>query len=162
MPQIRQEQPSSACGLAVPPDLDARDRFVGSDYIAEEKHVGQAGVVHRVAARGIAVLHEQDVVAHLHRVPHRRLAAAVGGGAGDDQRVDAPGLQERVEVAGARNEGAPARLGHNQVLWLDVEAGPQGMLLRADGERCPHALERIGSHAVVMRSPMMLLVGIDH
>jgi hypothetical protein len=148
-------------GLTVPPGLDPRDRLVGGDYIAEENHVRQAGVVHRVAARGVAVLHEQDVVAHLHRVSHRRLAAAVRGGAGDDQRVDAPGLQERVEIARARNEGAPPCLRHNQVLLLDVEAGPQGMLLRADGERRPYPLDRIGSHAVVMRSPMMRLVGIE-
>jgi hypothetical protein len=149
------------CCLAVPPGLDPRDGLVGRDHIAEENHVRQAGVVKRVAVRGVTILHEQDMVAHLHRVPHRRLAAAVRGGTGNDQRVDAPGLQERVKIARAWNEGAPARLWHNQVLRLDVEAGPQGMLLRADGKGPPYPLERIGRHTVVMWSPVMRLVGIE-
>jgi hypothetical protein len=148
------------CSLAVPPSLDPRDGLVGGDHIAEENHVRQAGVVQRVAVRGVAVLHEQDVVTHLHRVPHRRLAAAVRGGAGDNQRVDAPGLQERVEIARTRNKGAPPGLRHNQVLRLDVKAGPQGMLLRADGKGPPYPFERFGRHTVVVRTPMMRLVGI--
>jgi len=113
------------------------------------------------ATRGIAILHEQDMVAHLHRITHRRLAAAVRSSTSNNQRVNPPSLQELVKIARARDEGAPSCLRHDQVLGLNVEAGPQGMLLCADAERRLQRTQSFGGHTVVVRSPMVRLLGID-
>ena len=93
---------------------------VGEDHA----HVVEGRVVGRVGEGGVGVGDEHQLVVHLHRVAGGGLAAAVAEGAGDDQGVDAAGLQDLVQGAGAGHKGAETGLVDEQVALADVHARP--------------------------------------
>ena len=98
-------------------------KVLESQDVAERVgHGRQGGVVLLVGEGGVAVGDEEHLVVQHHRVPRGGLAADLGGGAGDDQGVDAAILQDRVQVGRAGREGAEAALAHLQILRPHIQA----------------------------------------
>ncbi len=142
---------------------DPRDGLVGGADLGEDHgHVGQGGVVGLVVPGGVAVLHEQHLVAHLHRVPDGGFAAGVGEGPGHDQGVDAARGQDLVQPAGARDEGAEPALVEDGVLGPHVQGRPQLIGLGAGLEGFGHGCLHLVRQPIIPGGPLQRLVRIHH
>ena len=84
-----------------------------------------------VGVGGVAVGdHDGFEVPH-HGVARGRLAAHIGDGAGDQERVEPAGAQHLFDIRRTLDEGAVAVLLDDQVLRLDLEVGKQLIALAA-------------------------------
>jgi hypothetical protein len=68
---------------------------------------------------------EEYFVVHHHRVPRRGFAADLRHGARNDERVDSPFLQARVQIRRARHEGTEAPLDEDHILLGHIQFRPE-------------------------------------
>jgi hypothetical protein len=114
-----------------------RDQVVSRRHVTEiDAEADQSCIVLGVGVIGIRIAHHGSAEVQQHRVTRRAFAACIRRRAADPHRGDGALAQARFQIGRALNKGTVARLAHDEIVLLNVEAGPQ---LGAEGP-VPHRL----------------------
>ncbi len=109
-----------------------------------------------------AVGDEDHLVVHHHGIAGGRLAAHVGGCAGDDDRIDVTLLQDTVEFGRARNQRAEAILFHSNVARKHLESRPQRVTVATLRKRHIHGVAALlTGHMVEPVGPSLFCGRVD-